>query len=338
MGSRGSRVRRAAGIFTDKYGFDVRVKVRGVGRSKRFAFDAELNAMKAWQDHQRAELRETKESAQPLPAPARGTLEALAPRYLSQIGGRAGFKSDCSHLRAWVALYGTWPMTKIKTEQVNVAIATWLKEGYADQSIIHRKRVLREMYQILFGKKAHHPIEDSRRVPKPSPQPVYLSNEIIMAVDVRFRAMNLPVEYAIFRVLATTGQRPCQLNRAKPIDVNLKTKVWMVRPAKGEKQHPIYLGDEMIAAWKLFATADAWGKVDTCKQARLMRRCGWPKDIRPYNMRHSVAFSAMERGADIGDIQLLLGHHQIETTRLNYATGQEVRMRQMSQLLNGRLG
>jgi site-specific recombinase XerD len=45
----------------------------------------------------------------------------------------------------------------------------------------------------------------------------------------------------------------------------------------------------------------------------------------------------MERGADIGDLQLMLGHHQLETTRRSYARGQETRMRRMSQLLNGRL-
>ena len=63
-----------------------------------------------------------------------------------------------------------------------------------------------------------------------------------------------------------------------------------------------------MAAWKAFIAADAWGAFDGSDYAKALYAAGWPKDVRPYQARHSVALELGERGIDLGDVQGWLGH------------------------------
>jgi integrase len=124
--------------------------------------------------------------------------------------------------------------------------------------------------------------------------------------------------YARFLVRATTGQRPAQIMRAEPGDVDLKRKLWFVRPVKGGTMIPLPLNREMVDAWKAFIKAKAWGSFDVVSFAKLLRRHGWPKGVRPYNLRHTFAIDHLLQGTSLGDVQGLLGHKDISTTRQVY--------------------
>ncbi len=63
--SRG-RVRVTTGIFRDRYGFDVRVKVRGQVCTKRFKPTTDLVLMQRWQAHTKAELLDRAADAAPM--------------------------------------------------------------------------------------------------------------------------------------------------------------------------------------------------------------------------------------------------------------------------------
>jgi site-specific recombinase XerD len=332
-----TRTRVAEGIFRDKYGFDARVRVRGIARTKRFPFDTDLDKMKAWRDRTRADVREDTSDGTPVAPPTSGTLEAEAPRYLAQIEAKPSFKSDRSNLRAWVAALGTWPTSKITTEQVNLMTQAWKKAGMADQTWIHRLRVLREMYETLYGKKTPTPVAEAKRPEKPKSNPTDVPVEVINAVDAKLLEQDDPLAYAIYRVLVTTGQRASQLNRTLPKHLNMTKRTWQVLNAKGADSHIVYLNADMLKAWKLFIAADGWGKVDTSSQADKLHDAGWPEDIRPYNARHAVAFAAMDNGADISDVAALLGQ-DVTTTSRTYFKHQEKRMRRVSGELEGRFG
>lgn len=328
------RHRVAVGIHRDQYGYDVRVKAKGAPRTKRFPLSAEIPAMQIWQARTRAELLDRAADAT---APSiRGTLAEAAPRYLKQIAGRVSFKADRSHLTAWVTLYGTLALSRITTEHVNLAIAAWQTEGVADKTILHRGRVLRELYQTLHGKAARHPLLEAKLPKTPQPHPVEVPIATIRKVGKKLEAAHDPQAYARYQVLVTTGQRAGQVMAAKPADVSLSKKTWLVRSAKNEPAHVVYLNPDMIAAWRLFIVANAWGWYDTSKHAKLLRACGWPAGIRPYNARHSLAFAALAAGADLGDVQGLLGHTQIETTRRYYGPLQVARQKRVSAALTGR--
>jgi site-specific recombinase XerD len=124
-------------------------------------------------------------------------------------------------------------------------------------------------------------------------------------------------------VIASTGVRPAEVKRTLPGDVDMERRAWIVRTTKGGEPRALWLNDDMKAAWEAFIAADA---------------AGWPKDVRPYQARHSMALELGERGVDIGDIQGVLGHRQVATTRKHYAPVLVSRLKQASQTMAGRFG
>jgi integrase len=108
--------------------------------------------------------------------------------------------------------------------------------------------------------------------------------------------------------------------------------VWIVRTAKGGEPRAFWLNDDMKAAWESFVAAGAWGHFDGSDYAKALYAAGWPKDVRPYQARHSVA----QRGIDLGDVQGWLGHRQVSPTRKHYAPVLASRLKQASEMLTGR--
>jgi integrase len=137
-------------------------------------------------------------------------------------------------------------------------------------------------------------------------------------------------------VIASTGVRPAELKRAEPCDVDLDRRVWLVRTAKGGTPRAFWLNDEMKQAIEAFIAADAWGNFDGSDYAKALYAAGWPKDVRPYQARHSVALELGERGIDLGDVQGWLGHKHVTTTRKHYAPVLSSRLKQASERLSGR--
>jgi integrase len=147
-----------------------------------------------------------------------------------------------------------------------------------------------------------------------------------------------PEDKARLMMLASTGKRPCEVMRAKPGDVDLTRRVWLARDAKGGFSPGAYLNDEMVIAWQAFIEADAWGEYNTTHFQRRLVRAGWPKDVRPYNLRHATWIEASERGNDLADVQAGAGHKLMATTRRHYVPVRASRMQKMSESLEGRFG
>ncbi len=124
------------------------------------------------------------------------------------------------------------------------------------------------------------------------------------------------VTYARFLIRALTGQRPCQVGRAKPEDIDRTNRIWWVRAAKGGKPIPFPLTDALDLAFVYFDTVKAWGEFDTRSFSKTLKRHGWPQRVRPYALRHSFAIAQLLAGTDLGDLQGLLGHANPQTTRI----------------------
>jgi site-specific recombinase XerD len=52
--------------------------------------------------------------------------------------------------------------------------------------------------------------------------------------------------------------------------------------------------------------------------------------VRPYTLRHTFSIDHLTGGTDIGDLQGLLGHHRLETTRKFYAPVLRSRLKKAS--------
>lgn len=355
------RTRLGQGLWADQYGLAAVVKVGRIQKEQRFPPGTDLEDLHRWQHRTRAELHDEKPE-RGTDAPIRGTLKADAARYLKQIAGRPGFAADRSHLQAWLDRLGSRLRATIKAADVRLALAAWREDGCnvggrgtrrrqstgqpaSEKTLQQRWRVLKHLYKTLDGPKAKTPCDDVER-PRPSAStPVGVDIAIVQRVADRLmkRARGTPLrsdarkDCARYVMLTTTGQRPAQLRRAIREDFHLRAQFWIVRGAKGGPTHSIYLNSDMRAAVKQFLAADALGAYDEQKLLATVRACGWPKHLPLYNARHSVAIDAIAAGADLGDIQAMLGHASIETTRRFYGPILRLRQKGVGRSLEGRL-
>jgi integrase len=357
MGRHGARRKLAKNISVDEAGYaSIAVQVRGCRQEVRFDPGWDLETLEKNRDQLRADLHDE------TPAIGRGTLNADAPKYFKLIGGRPGFKADRSHVRAWLDRVGPLHRSRITSTHVREALTAWRTTGTwsggrgkrtrhkltapaSEKTLKERWRVLKHLYKTLDGPKAKTPC-DEVPCPKPAaatPVGVHITKVQKVATALERRANGTPIrslerqDLARFLMLTTTAQRPAQVKRAIAEDFHLREQFWIVRGAKGGPTHAIHLNKDMRAAVRLFLSAGAIGPYDDQRLLELARAHGWPKTIPLYNARHSVAIDAIEAGADLGDIQAMLGHASIDTTRRFYAGILRLRQRNVGKRLEGRL-
>jgi integrase len=316
-------------IRRDRYGYRVYVKSGGKQLEKRFPPDTEAAKMQAWRDETRVALRLAKKKAVPS-----SLLRLDAKVYLRGQQHLVSYKSRVCEIDAWVELYGDTVRKELTAAEVRSARAIWQEQGYAPKTINHRVRALCHLFHTLDGKKAPTPCDDIDKLDEPEAEPRAVPIRVIQRVK---RRLSDSQTRARFMVLAATGQRPAQLKRATPKDINLRKRIWLVRPAKRGRWIPVFLTDDMIAAWRAFIAARAWGHFDSSDYAKRLYDAGWPRDVRPYNAKHTVAIALAEAGAEWEDIRDWFGHTDIKTTRI-YTGLVLSRLKRTGQLLAGRLG
>jgi integrase len=345
MPRRGKRVRLAKGIYRDKSGIAATVAI-GTGpakvqREKRYPFDTPLKTIKQWQLDTAAELRED------IGVAKRGTLKADATRYLRL----AAYLKNPSGVRwevnLWVARLGHLHRNQITPAHVLEARVAWLEQGLAPKSVNHLVARLRRIYRTLDAtpqrKKPPSPcdtIADLPVIDAPSTAPdAALLVRVLRKLEEGERKGTLreAKTRARFLVIATTGKRPSEVMRTEPEDVDLELRTWRVRNGKGGWGPGIYLNDDMLAAWRVFIAADAWGAFNTGSYGRVLRTAGWPAGLRPYNLRHAVGQAMQAAGVDLSDIQAHYGHKHISTTRRHYVPILDSRLESASRKIDGRL-
>jgi integrase/recombinase XerD len=140
-------------------------------------------------------------------------------------------------------------------------------------------------------------------------------------------------EKAIITILAYSGLRPKELRNLKLGDINLGTNEMRVIQGKGLKDGVIYISAactktilEYLSAYPklendfLFSTVDGLREFKQCNLRKLVKklvkRAGLIKRVYPYLLRHSLATSMINRGADILTVKSQLRHSWIDTTML----------------------
>lgn len=335
MSRKGTRITVERGIYRDATGYEVVARAGKVAKSRRYGVNESFNTMRAWRDATASDLRD---EAQPTTDPS--SLAGAIEKY------RKAVKLPTDHayqpsLNAWIRLYGPLERRKLTPALASQALDQWKHEGYSPQSLYYRRLVLEKLWKALDGPKVKTPVDDLSVIRPKNRRPQTVDDDTIYEVLSTLRRQELagrlrsPKTRARLLVLVTTGQRPAQMKRATRRDVDLERKVWHVSAAKGGEAIPLPLNSEMIDAWKAFIKADAWGEYDTRSFARVIRRAGWPVGLRIYNARHATGYALSARGADLGDIQLALGHTDPSTTRV-YVGAIESRLRAVSDALEGR--
>lgn len=337
-----NREMQMKGIRRDRYGFRAYVKIGQLQKEKRFKPDTTTAKMQAWRDEARVALRKI-----PQPASGRGgTFGADVKAYLAQIKptiAKATFRSRECELDHYLTDFRQRPTSDITRAALLELRTAWMTTGKAKRhgqkgasakTVRNREGALRHFFHCRFGKKAATPLDDLPPLPKTPAQPKFVSVARIKAV---LKRLTDSQTRARFMVLVATGQRPAQLRRAQPGDVDLRRRLWLVRRAKGGNPIPVVLTDDMIAAWKAFKRVKAWGDFEGSEYAKALYAAGWPKDVPPYNAKHTVAITLAESGAEWEDIKDFFGHTDVKTTRI-YTGLIAARGRAISGRLAGRLG
>lgn len=335
----------STGVYRATYSIRAVVNTSVGRKEKRFPLDADLADIKRWRNEIAGKFAAVARRRKPVAH--RGTLSADIRRYLKLVQGLASWKSRRSELAAWATLFGSKRRSQITEAMVRTAVTAWRTKGrnvgteavpawkpYAVRTCEHRVAALRHLFHTLDGADLPTPC-DALTFDIPPTTPVWVPAATIRSV---VDALTDPKAQARLMVLATTGVRPAELMRTHPEDVDLQHGIWWIRTAKGGQRPPLHLNPEMRAAWAAYQRANAWGPYDTSTHAKALYAAGWPRAVRPYNARATFGIELSKRGADLADIQQLMGHRDQKTTRAYYVPPEQSRLAAASRSLGNRFG
>ena len=343
--------RLAPGIYKTDRGFRafVRVKAdRGRYRllSKRFPKGTALKAIVDWRHGLQIAAR-----AQ-APMPDGGTLAADIDRYLRQVAAMPTLKWRERDLQAWREKFGDVDRRQITPAMIRATLHRWRTEGpvivfeprhkvftlhkrpLSASACNHRRTALLHLYSTLDGQGGVNPVRAVKPFPEPPPQPRAHDLAFLEAAIGRMRN---PKSQARARVLLWTGIRGnSELAHMDPSHVDLEAGVCHVPTGKGgHRMRLVPLPPTAITAWRTFAAVNAWGRYDrailrkslkaACRAEALARGIPVPPAIRSYDLRHSIATALLRAGADLADVQDMLGHTTTRMTR-RYAPFQRAKL------------
>lgn len=339
MPRKGKRRTVALCIYKDRSGFEAVARLGSWEKWHRFPPSTPISEIKTWQEDTRARYRHSG-----VKVTVRGTLAADVDVYLAQMTHLAGWVSLRAELRAWVKLYGDRRRHGLTDADALQARQTWLAAKVKPKTVKNREAALSRLWHRLDGRRAIAPTDDLPALHVHKTPIVNITPAVVLTVYTELvaweqigRLRNAKTR-ARFMVYASTGKRPSEIARAEKDDVDLERRVWIVRDGKGGFSPGVYLNDDMLAAWRVFVAASAWGTFREGTFVRTLRRAGWPAGVRPYHLRHTVGMEMSEAGIDLADVQQHMGHTRIDTTRRHYVPVRGSRLQAASEAIDRRFG
>lgn len=341
----GKRKRIATNCYEDGSGRAIKYPDPITGKRKEIRFPPQTPIVDMRRE---AAIRIARDSGSGRAESTKGTLAAGVDQWEPLEQTLTSWPERRAELRAWCRAVvngkqlGDMRMTAIDDKIARAVMSQWTAAGVKPKTIRNRRWSLQHLYRVLNGPKATTPVDDIPAPPQTKTIPQSIDPDHILTVYRNLLKMedsgllHDAKTRARFMVRAATGKRPSEIMRAKPEDVSLKRREWRVRDGKGGWSEGTYLNTDMLAAWKLFIKAKAWGYFHTGSQAQVLRAAGWVPGVRPYELRHSVGIALSDAGVDLADISGLLGHKDLRTTRRTYVPIRKARMQKASEALEGR--
>jgi integrase len=240
--------------------------------------------------------------------------------YLSRVGAMPTFKARQQSLRAWAATLGPdRPRASITAGEIDFWLQRWLTEGYAAQTVRHRRTDLIQVWRVLDGKHAKNP---AREASAPSKPPAEARGLPIETVEAIFAAIRPSACKTFLWVIVTTGLPHKQIHALEPADVDLAGKRVLATPRRkgaGAAGGWRPLTDAAVDALRAFMALGAKRRVNRSAVYRVFQRgrekAGVPH-CRPYDLRHSFGTWVYESSGDLNTAAHLLGHASLTTAKI----------------------
>ena len=126
---------------------------------------------------------------------------------------------------------------------------------------------------------------------------------------------------SLFCAIYEAGLRSDEARRLRPTDINLGQQFIRVR-GKGDKTRIVPISERLAGLLaervKECGNEYLWGNIKSFKTAfnATKRRAGIETKITPHILRHSFASHLLESGADLRNIQDMMGHEDVSTTQI----------------------
>jgi integrase len=325
------------GIRPIPQGWQAYVRINGKIRSKHFPPATSLTTMKRWREDQRVRARLGAE----LP-PAGATLREDVQTYLRQVQTMPTLRDRRDDLIRWLHVFGPERIRKsITAGEIRAQLERWRLEGYAANTVNHRRTALMHLWSVLDGKTAQNPARDTPRYQDDSQHapPRALSYEAIAAL---LDAMSESVTRARLELMAWTGWPPAQIAKLTPADIRWDDAVFIQARRKGKGAAGVWLPllPQAWTALREYKRLGAWGKYSTSSARKSLRvaakrarraLCAQVKagtldrptakarrrellDVTPYQLRHSFLTLVARITQDDRAVMVLAQHADIRQT------------------------
>jgi integrase len=302
--------RKSEGIRKVGNAYEAYGKVGGVQFSRRFPLETPMHMVRTWRRERLNTLRQAR------PGKAFGGFSADVAKFLNSENGRR--KTDFEDLLLhWVGVFNTKPRVLITAAEIQVALDAWKGQGVAASTLNHRRQALLTLFKRL-DPEAPNPVKKTTKYREPSPEPRAVPDHDAERI---FEAMPDCVTKARLLCIYNSGLRHSELARVRAEDISLDgTPSIFVRSGKGGNNRIVPLNFPAMGAYMMLEHFKGWGEFSRDSVRKTFRlackKAGIPVGkYRPYDLRHRFATRVREYGADLADVQELLGHRDPRTTR-----------------------
>lgn len=249
------------------------------------------------------------------------------------------YMRDVTHFLSFLDEKGLDTPYMVDADFMNVYVANLTESKKSNATIIRNIASIRcfYQYQIISNMTESNPAKAIKLEKSIKKLPQILSgNEIeLLLSQPDTREPKGCRDKAMLELLYATGIRSSELIELNVQDINLHTGMLNCCVGKADRIIPVYptavtaISDYILRARSLIITPDGGQALFTNLNGRRLTRQGfWKivkgyaeqagivKEITPHTLRHSFALHLLENGAELKDIQLMLGHADISSTQV----------------------
>lgn len=246
---------------------------------------------------------------------------------------------DVEQFLAYLRSIGTEDPSDVDQEGMNAYIDSLKRNKKSNATIIRNVASIRCFYRylVLSGLSASNPAKGIRleKAEKKFPQ-ILNGNEIeLLLSQPDIREPKGCRDKAMLELLYATGIRASELVDLDVDNIDLRTGMLRCSTGRSERVIPVYptavsaVSDYILRVRSQMITpAGGQALFVNLSGRRLTRQGFWKivksyaeqarivKEITPYTLRHSFALHLLENGAELKDIQAMLGHADISSTQI----------------------